>query len=428
MKKNYKSVFANLLKLMVRDKEIKEQLYPIYEESVGTLFHLGGRKLEEYASLVRSNEIRATHDIEEIAVNIIQEKKLSKFSFYSIDECDKRIKPEEEAKNRPFQLVLNEGAKKVGVVFSMYSDCKNHFRKFYNGEYKVDALLLVIIALPNDEGYSSFFRALNGFNIEADVKINRITIDQFWRDYFGEDELVDLLEAIDEFNNEAQKIVGFSTVVTPTKNAINKFRKTIGDELQNYRYLEKVPLNINSSQVNIIANNFLKRGLWRAMIGKSNFALSFVTSEWYYKMYILTENLDLTNIIAGYLKSVEQLLFEIIKLYKDKGITIQTNDGIKKYSEVPEDIVKTTLYALENVIIKNNTNDILDINSDGKKYLVDVIDDWRDKYRNKYFHKENLQSKEKLEEIRELVYYVYFLVLGSCKINDNQFEQLGIEE
>ena len=47
------------------------------------------------------------------------------------------------------------------------------------------------------------------------------------------------------------------------------------------------------------------------MVGKSSFAVSFITSEWYYKVYQLSENLDLTSVVAGYLKSIEQKAFQL---------------------------------------------------------------------------------------------------------------------
>ena len=161
------------------------------------------------------------------------------------------------------------------------------------------------------------------------------------------------------------------------------------------------------------------------MIGSSNFALSFITSEWYYSIYQLTENLDLTPVVTGYLKSIEQLLFAIINLAKGSGITIKSKDNaIIEFTEDTENTADTTLWALEQVIAHNGK--ILDVNKYVREHLVATVDDWREKHRNGYFHKHNLQSIEKVKEIRERAFQLYFLILGSCTVKDSQLDILGI--
>lgn len=70
---------------------------------------------------------------------------------------------------------------------------------------------------------------------------------------------------------------------------------------------------------------------------------------------------------------------------------------------------------------------MFDVNEFAKRYMVDAIDDWREKHRNGYFHKHNLQTKVKVEEIRAQTLQLYFLILGGCKIKDGDFTKLGIK-
>lgn len=134
--------------------------------------------------------------------------------------------------------------------------------------------------------------------------------------------------------------------------------------------------------------------------------------------------------MAGYLKSIEQLLFTLIGLAKGTGITILSKEKYNRenriilFTEENEDLVDTTLGALEQVIAHNGQ--MLDVNRYAREYIVKTIDDWRDKQRNGYFHKHNLQSVEKVSEIREKAFQLYFLLLGSCTIQDEQLEELGI--
>lgn len=83
------------------------------------------------------------------------------------------------------------------------------------------------------------------------------------------------------------------------------------------------------------------------------------------------------------------------------------------------------MYILKRLI--NHTN-ILTVNVYVKNVLLDPIDDWRNKQRNGYFHKDNLHSIEKVNEIRDKAFYLYYLILGSFKIEDKDLIKLGIKK
>ena len=197
--------------------------------------------------------------------------------------------------------------------------------------------------------------------------------------------------------------------------------------LANYPYKNYIPEDVFQSQVKILLGNYLNRKLWRAMIGTSDFAASFISSEWNYHAHQLTDNLDMTGIVSGYLKSVEQLLHCILQISESKGISIKARDGrIVEYAIENEQQIDLTLGSLEAAIQHNGH--ILDVSPYMKRYLVDTISEWRETQRNGYFHKHNLYLAEKVAEIRDKAIYLYFLILGSCTITDDQFDKLGIVE
>lgn len=219
--------------------------------------------------------------------------------------------------------------------------------------------------------------------------------------------------------------IGFSTVVTPTESALSKFRAMTGEMLCSYPYRDAIPESVYKQQVDIFCRNSIDRGLWKAMIGESNFAISFITSEWNFQMYQMTENLDLTGVITGYLKSIEQLIWSIIGLQTQKSFSIKSKQGgLIEYSAENESVIDSTLWSLEQVIKHNSW--MFEVNYHARTYLIDAIDDWREKHRNGYFHKHNLQSIEKANEIRNQTLQLYFLILGGCAIKDEDFIKLGI--
>lgn len=426
MKQAYLEALDKLIDLVERSRDVLLSNHEKYEESLGALIFLGDKRYGAYSSMVETNEYRATKVIESLAVSLFSEYNTANFSFYPVAPVFKALPETEQAKSRPFQIVLTENGKKCGVVFSDISDLGKYCKAFEDGCYAVEALKLIVIAAPDEFSKDALFTSVNEMNDRAGLPVERIPIMEFWAQYFGETERDELIEFCKQFNEQAKAIIGFSTVITPTEKALAQFREKCGKSITTHNYTANMPDTVYSNQVETIKRNYLDRGLWRAMVGKSNFAVSFITSEWFYTMYQLTENLDLTNIVAGYLKSIEQLLFAVIQLSEGTGITIKSKGrDIVQFSEENADIIDTTLGALEQVIEHNGR--ILDVNKYAREHLVSTIDDWRDKQRNGYFHKHNLYDTKKVDEIREKALQLYFLILGSCTIKDNQFSALGID-
>lgn len=430
MKEHYEQAFIELLNIVKARKEIILKNHELIKKSMGSLFSLGDEQFSEYAIMVESNEYAASKAIEAIAVSLFTERKYKNFKLYPVDSKYQKCSLEVQAKSRPFQIILTEKDIKIGVIFTPFSDGGKYYKQYEKGDDLVDLIQLVILAEPDDSTYNDLFVETNEFNKKAGISIQRITVQQFWEKHFGSDEYKILKTYVNDFNSKAVEIIGFQTVLSPTEEAIEHFRNKIGKEIVMYPYRDNIPDDIYSKQIDILYNNYIGRGLWRAMVGKSSFAVSFITSEWYYKVYQLSENLDLTSVVAGYLKSIEQLLFTLIGLAKGTGITILSKEKYNRenriilFTEENEDLVDTTLGALEQVIAHNGQ--MLDVNRYAREYIVKTIDEWRDKQRNGYFHKHNLQSVEKVSEIREKAFQLYFLLLGSCTIQDEQLEELGL--
>lgn len=416
MKKAYSIALDSLIDIVQKSRDKIYENHGRFEKSMGALIFLGDSRFGTYSSIVSANEYRASKVIESLAVTLFSEQNKSNYILYPVDSAYERA---------PFKIIITEGKTKIGVAFSNLNDASEYYKPFIDGNYKVDKLKLVIINDPDDLSREANFSLVNKVNVDSGIQIERVPILDFWTEYFGDDECNNLCEFCNQFNEKAKSIIGFNTVVTPTEKALNQFRDSIGNDILSRTYAENIPDSIYETQVSTMLRNYLARGLWRAMIGTSTFATSFVTSEWFYKMYQLTENLDLTAIVTGYLKSIEQLLFEIVLLSEGTGITIKSKGkDIVLFDKENIDNIDITLGALEQVI--NHNPRLLDVNRYAKEHLLDAIDDWRSKQRNGYFHKDNIHDMNKVNEIREKAFQLYFLILGCCTIGDDQFDKLGI--
>lgn len=440
MKDLYEQAFSELLRKVRGRKEIVSAQHQAISESIGSLFCLGDNKFKEYSLMVRTDESHAAHVIEAIAVSLFIEGHCQNYELYPVDGRFSNLELMEQERSRPFQIVLTENNRKTGVIFTLPTDVGKYSKRFIDEEYSVDSLQMVILTEPDDFTYDTSFKKVNEFNFEAGIAIKRITLREFWERHFGVGEYQALKACIDDFNRGASEIIGYQTVLLPTDEAILHFKEKIGEELRNYPYAGQIPNFIDplqaekiSQQMEIMTHNYLDRCLWRAMVGKCDFAISFITSEWHYKVYQMSESLDLTGVVAGYIKSIEQLLFAVIELARDTGISMSSkkrydsNSHFIPYTTENEHLVDTTLGSLENAISYSPNGQMLGINEDVRKYLVAAIRDWREKQRNGYFHKGNLRSIETVNEIRAKAIQLYFLILGSCTIRDEQLVKLGIE-
>ena len=426
MKDIYEDVFAEVISIVRDSRDGCVQRMEDYSKAKGALLNLGDARYHSYASMVDTNEFRAVKAIERLTVSLFQQRNDPRFSFYPIDPRYSGMVPEQQAKTRPFQTILTENEVKCGIVFCVTDDENNFSAAFLDGQFKVDKLTFVKIVDPNEEWYEYIIADDNRKNLKRGIQIVKVTFREFWEKYFGCDEYDLLVSHINAFNEQARDIIGFSTIVTPTDTALARFRVKTGDMLRTHPYVASIPNNIYQHQVDIWVKNYIDRGLWRAMVGTSNFAVSFISSEWNYNMYLLTENLDLTGIVAGYMKSVEQLIWAIISFQTKNAFKIKAKGGgLIEFSAENESLIDSTLGSLEKVFQKNPW--MFDVNDFAKRHIVDAIADWREKHRNGFFHKHNLQSIDKVKEIRNQTLQLYFLILGGCTIADADFTKIGIE-
>lgn len=422
MKHYYSESLSRLVEIIEKSREAILNNHNLFDEAIGDLIFLGDQRYRAYSSIVETNEYRIIKEIETIAISLLSENKNTKLRFYTIDE---KFKKHFRFKSRELQIILNENNKQVGVIFCNIADVLEKVQHFENGDYSVDKLKIVVLSVPNEFAYETLFDDINKMYQQKGIDVERVPILSFWKEHFGDNECKELIAFLNQVTEKVKEIIGFNTVVTPTDKAISKFKVTCCNTLVNKVSFQNMPQALEN-EYETLKYNYIERQLWRAMIGNCNFAISFITSEWFYNMYQLTENIDLTTVVSGYLKSVEQLLFSIIQLSAGTGITIKGRDRkIIELTEDNNDIVDTTLGSLENVIKHNGQ--ILEISNYAKNCLLGIIDDWRDKQRNGYFHKHNLHSLNKVDEIREEAFKLYFLILGSCSIKDVQFNELGIE-
>ncbi len=303
------------------------------------------------------------------------------------------------------------------------------------------------------------FETINTLENEFKRRISSITIDlpSPTKTYWFKNET---LERISHFNGYyTEEYMDYANYYSDEKKEERRQKEwtyiTIIEDEKKLNYSVTEEYNLSNETKNILKRQFFDKGYCNILFGDSEFATSFLTSEWLfhslrrnvsvklgdYEKSIRNEgNLDYTAIVCGYLKSIEQLLFLLMKCRVNKGHFVKAKDETPdvicrieykknregknipiKYIPLTKDTlkyVKTELWYSE-FFIKNKAgaDAVLNVDDSDLEIIYSAIDDFRKKCRNGNFHVDNLYDWSKVSAIRNNALVLYFYILGSCNID-----------
>lgn len=149
----------------------------------------------------------------------------------------------------------------------------------------------------------------------------------FLEDIFGSQESISFHKAMRDIDSQLRETLGY--YLTELCSSENKllFKKEMESHLLSFDYdLMKQNSLILMREKNKwakdlfwgkyaeIKKQFIENGRYKLLLGKKDFAESFFSSEWLIYKTEDSSLLDNTYKVAGYLKSVEELLWDIIIL------------------------------------------------------------------------------------------------------------------
>jgi len=149
-----------------------------------------------------------------------------------------------------------------------------------------------------------------------------------------------------------------------------------------------------------LAEFFLNNKYENAFVGTSDFAKSYLTSEYLYRHFKDNPMFDYTPIVSGYLKSIEQLLHAICESYY-------------KWKNIPKDFLEYTLGKYISDIKKERVfkRELLPV----KNTIISCLNSYRAESRNNLFHKDYFNSWDQVEQIRTNTIFLYVALLGSVE-------------
>lgn len=228
-------------------------------------------------------------------------------------------------------------------------------------------------------------------------------------------------EYIGRFNYEAEMLLGLTVSPIPTKSALENKREKIRTEFSSGFFEECLVGTFSENEIKKLKTNFIKSVFCEIPV--SEYSDSFISSEWYYDLYVSTDGeMEQTAIVAGYLKSIEQFLFSMML---SKSDILKFKLRVKSNYKNDEKYVPLTRNNYTNLLtMAGNLLTSIDINYGkqlNKVYITEDIGYKTQKYlheyfehtRNGYFHKDNIYKRNDIEQIRKETYVAYFLIASA---------------
>ncbi len=396
-----------------------------------------GNGFREYQRIVSHNESWVMYTIEKIITSIFDQEGIE----YSIPTYEEKSPSGRMRKIHPFAFAIKEKKRNIAYVF-LYRQRKGliEIRKNIKKYSGIDGVKFYFL----QRDFQKNIDMLNDIESKDDSSfLEFYSIKDLFDQKFGKDEYPLFMSYVEKFNERARNLIGFKTVAMPTEDAIKSFRNKKSEFLKGKDCSSLLPDDIDPVQKSIIIKNYVENNRYMIMTGNADFADSFVSSEWYYGIHTVTGTIDQTGLVTGYLKSVEQLLYALIRLSINKNRRISINaksrdqfagtiygDRFIDFTELNEPYADTTLGSLIHFIKnKNKTGgffnaDLFEVDSSTIQIIIDALYAFKDVERNDHLHKDNLYTSKEVEDIRDKAITLYCLLIGSFRMNNGDYAKL----
>lgn len=239
----------------------------------------------------------------------------------------------------PFVFIVKTDAESVGYRLTWFERKDEKQIKKILRDYKVDSYKII------DFGYYDSIE--NETRVYSRRSDERVSLRSFFEKYFGVDIYDYYISHTREAVTQANEKNGFYAIPKLSKKRSSDFRITLLESIEkikltncSYKTLKGELFGICSlpqNDIKTITTSFFDEGRYKSLCGKSDFALCFITAEYLYSIFEKGYVFDYTSIVCGYLKSIEQLLFEFYlsflentdSLFGYRDIKAKEREGLK---------------------------------------------------------------------------------------------------
>lgn len=444
----------------IRDRWDSDKMQP---NGLSTIIDIGGNDYRSYRYIMEQCHDVILDVIPDLIVELMKAYNISA-QFYGIEQKEAHIYTVKD--NGKWSDYVGQSNSKNILVFVYKGDSKEGLyvvKEYGMGNQFPESLLQAIksscevkhhyyISLVDTNAYTEIIN--HNDNVDDPTRGTGIySLKQFFDLFFDAGEYASFKEYANRFTETVRTYFGLEIVRTLKPNTMHDFRMDIKRRIEEFDISKHdVDLKVTNSQRNLIAKQFYKESNYELLIGSSDFAQSFMTAEWLFFSLGKAGNIDLTAIAMGYFKAIEQFLFQYIKLHVKESDSVTRTIYVKRretyvdnkgYAELTKSLLEDEekakhinlgaltgffgYYAKDKNTYYHNNQDLLQkgIETNTYEFIIDVLSKISE-LRNVYFHKQNLQNWDCVIKARDNAMLVFFLMLGSYKINNAEKRILGL--
>lgn len=469
---DYREIYEYRFKeLLDTARKISSDLNYSDAENADRIIDVSGNTYREYNRVLLTTESWANNTVEMILVNMLYQ---SSRSDYELPHFYQNVENKKVPLRVPF--VLKRNGKREAYVFRFYPKRGlSHIRDVFKNNTDVDLIHYVLLLKKTN---NHIFQ-LNELEAKEDNSFIHFEIfEDCFTDLFGADEFSVFKEYADNFNENIKNTIGMKMMSLPTDKMVAGFKKKTVDEIKSIDYFSLLNKaenrQRNSSNKNLVVieeadkqllfHNYIDGERYKLIVSDNLFSDSFLGSEWLLKSNLIADDVfDITGVVTGYLKSIEQFIYSYIHLYiedfssnrwiwykgkkeeiereiENKQIIEQEvnfNNGTIRFLPDYEAYFDKTLGSLISFLKARSesdpkvfeNSDLFCINvsnvTDLIQFVVKELYGFKDADRNPYSHQNNIYKQKILTKIREDVLLLYFLLVGSFNFSGINLVELG---
>lgn len=305
-------------------------------------------------------------------------------------------------------------------------------------ENGLDAFQLVWLANDDESELNDHIASCNEAFSHKGVEY--ISALDWFSQMFGNDETSKLKDVAAMLRMKGRSVQRITTAPLPSKLELLRFqsdmRSSYKSEIMKKTENRLVEKGFDPDDLEIIKSNLVANERCEVLFGGKDFAESLLASEWRFRLNFLSENIEQTGTVAGYIKSVEQLMFGLLTLWADKGLEAAFGAGSKREPLTSAFIEKkkrdASLGALQHLFaswkysyFNEQIYDPRLKRNKVRELLWNCLDDFLDNTRNGKFHKSNFKDLGAVAAIRDCVFDIAYILLGSICLDEMQLDTLN---
>lgn len=248
---------------------------------------------------------------------------------------------------------------------------------------------------------------------------------KFLKSFFNNETRKAVLNAMNAVQKSVDDLIGYSVTEICSHVSLEKFKEQKIADWGNFDYNALIgDIALSPSKIKKLIDKFVIEERYKTLFDGELYSDSYITAEWFYQKYasnIKTTNFDMTAVVAGYFKSIEQLLDSFIVAHAQEKVFESWIDKHNRYIEIKVgDTNYMSMLGKMQKFLSREDNRCLFEEQDRvlQRFYLDKLNTWISDCRNGFFHKDNINNPETLAQIRQDTLFLYFFTLVLFRFDD----------